>query len=126
MPTKKKKDERKRIRAEIEGSSVSRYRLAQETGIEESALSRFMSASGGCRWKALDRLFEYFDLEITPTRRKRSGATAGTCHKILNERRAMRVSGKRYNGRDGATKLSPSGTSKSKTTTENPSASPGH
>jgi transcriptional regulator with XRE-family HTH domain len=71
MPTKKKKMS-ERIRAEIESCSVSRYRLAQETGIEESALSRFMSGKRGLSMEALDTLFEYFDLEITPTRHKRT------------------------------------------------------
>ena len=69
MPTEKQKMS-ERIRAEIEGSPVSRYRLAQETGIEESALSRFMSGNRGLSMEALDALFEYFDLDVVRRGRK--------------------------------------------------------
>ena len=70
MPTKKKMSER--IRDEIASCSVSRYAIAQATGIEESALSRFMAGKRGLSMEALDALFEYFNLEITPSRRQRS------------------------------------------------------
>lgn len=60
------------IRAEIERSDATRYHIAKATGIEQSALSRFMSGERGLSMEALDALFEYFDLEIVPRRRKRS------------------------------------------------------
>ena len=69
MPTKKTTMS-ERIRAEIERCTVSRYRLAQETDIEESALSRFMSGQRGLSMEALDALFEFFDLDVVPRGRK--------------------------------------------------------
>lgn len=44
---------------------VSRFEISRQTGIEESALSRFMTGERGLSMKALDALFEYFGLEIT-------------------------------------------------------------
>jgi len=34
------------IRAAIRRSGITRYRLAQESGVDEASLSRFMSGSG--------------------------------------------------------------------------------
>lgn len=69
MPTKKQKMSN-RLRAEIEGSKLSRYRIAKDTGIEESALSRFMSGERGLSMEALDALFEYFNLDVVRRGRK--------------------------------------------------------
>lgn len=60
-----------RIRAEISHSAVSRYRIAQDTGIEESTLSRFISGERGLSMEALDTLFEYFGLDVVRRGRKR-------------------------------------------------------
>jgi len=38
------------IRRAIEQSAVSRYRIAQETGVAESTLCRFMDARADCLW----------------------------------------------------------------------------
>jgi transcriptional regulator with XRE-family HTH domain len=62
MPTKQTVSER--IRQAIETADVTRYRIAQETGIEESALSRFMSRERGLSMEALDALAEFFGLEL--------------------------------------------------------------
>ena len=59
-----------RIRAEIERSDVSRYRLWQETGIAESTLSRFVSGERGLSMEALDALFEFFDLDVVSRGRR--------------------------------------------------------
>jgi hypothetical protein len=71
MPTKKAKMS-DRIRVEIERSEFSRYRIAKETGIGESALSRFMAGETGLSMDALDALFQFFELEVVSKRRKRS------------------------------------------------------
>ena len=70
MPTQKQKMSA-RVRMEIESSKLSRYRIAKDTGIEESALSRFMSGERGLSMEALDALFEYFKLDIVRLDRKR-------------------------------------------------------
>jgi transcriptional regulator with XRE-family HTH domain len=61
-----------RIRKAIEAADVTRYRIAQETGIEQSALSRFMTGERGLSQEAIDALAEFFDLELVP-RQKRKG-----------------------------------------------------
>ncbi len=50
------------IRAAIEGSDVSRYRIANDTGIAESTLSRFLSGERGLSMEAIDTLGEYLGL----------------------------------------------------------------
>ena len=52
------------IRTAIETCGVTRYRIAQETGIDEGTVSRFMAGKCGLSMKALDRLAEYLGLEI--------------------------------------------------------------
>lgn len=56
------------IRAAILDSDATRYRICQETGIEQSAMSRFMSGERGLSMEALDTLAEYFKLELVPRR----------------------------------------------------------
>ena len=58
------------IRAAIESSGVSIYRIAAETGIDKSALSRFMSGERGLSTTALDSLGEFLGLEIVVRKRK--------------------------------------------------------
>jgi transcriptional regulator with XRE-family HTH domain len=69
MPTKGRVSDR--IREAIEKADVTRYRIAQETGIEESALSRFMSRERGLSMEALDALAEFFGLELQPTKTRK-------------------------------------------------------
>jgi transcriptional regulator with XRE-family HTH domain len=52
------------IRDAVSSSDVSRYRIALETGIEQSTLSRFMGGTGGMTVETLDKLGEYLGLEI--------------------------------------------------------------
>ena len=60
------------IRDAIEASSQSRYRIAQESGIAESVLSRLMSGERGLSIDALETLADYLGLEIVmrPKRRQ--------------------------------------------------------
>jgi plasmid maintenance system antidote protein VapI len=57
------------LRCLIEDSGISRYRLAKLMGVQQSALSRFMSGERGLSMKALDKLGIVLDLEIGPRRR---------------------------------------------------------
>jgi len=59
-----------RIREAVEAAEVTRYRIAQETGIEESALSRFLSGERGLSMEAIDTLAEYFGLELVLRRKQ--------------------------------------------------------
>ncbi len=52
------------IRDAIEASGKTRYRIAQESGIAESVLSRLMSGERGLSIDGLERLVDYLDLEI--------------------------------------------------------------
>ncbi len=60
------------IRKAIEASGQTRYRIAQETDIAQSQLSRLMSGERGLRIDTVQRLAEYLGLEIIvrPKRRK--------------------------------------------------------
>ena len=61
------------VRQAIDESGLTRYRIAQETGIDESALSKFYNGQRGINTDTLDRLGECLELEITkrkPAKRK--------------------------------------------------------
>ena len=62
------------IRQAIEASPKSRYRIAEETGISESALSRLISGERGLSVESVEKLAEYLELEIVirPKRRKKN------------------------------------------------------
>ena len=53
------------VRAAVDASGMSRYRIAKELGISESTVSRFMNRKGGLTLKLLDRLAELLGLHIT-------------------------------------------------------------
>lgn len=63
------------IRDAIEASGKTRYRIAQESGIAQSVLSRLMSGERGLSIEALETLADYLGLEIImrPKRRRRKG-----------------------------------------------------
>ena len=63
------------IRDAIDASGKTRYRIAQDSGIAESMLSRLMSGERGLSIDALERLTAYLDLEILvrPKKGSRSG-----------------------------------------------------
>ncbi len=71
MPKKQTIPMSERLKAAIEASGVSRYRIAQDTEIAESALSRFMSGERGLSMEALDRLLEYLNLEVVERKKRR-------------------------------------------------------
>lgn len=52
------------LKAAITASEKSRYRIAQETGIAESVLSRLMSGERGLSIETAETLAKYLGLEI--------------------------------------------------------------
>jgi transcriptional regulator with XRE-family HTH domain len=54
------------LRAAIEKSGLTRYRIAKETGIPESNLRRFIQGEMSVRLDNADRLAAYFGLRLTP------------------------------------------------------------
>jgi hypothetical protein len=53
------------LRQIIDDCGVTRYRIAQETGISETALALFYNGQRGLSMKALNALGEYLQLTIT-------------------------------------------------------------
>lgn len=64
MPKKQSKSMSERLKDSIIKSGFTRYRIGIDTGIEASALSRFISGERGLSMKAIDRLLEYLGLEV--------------------------------------------------------------
>jgi transcriptional regulator with XRE-family HTH domain len=58
------------LKAAIEQSGVSRYRIAQDTGILETSLSRFMRGETSLRLDKADVLAEYLGLELVKRKAK--------------------------------------------------------
>ncbi len=59
------------IRRAIDGCGKTRYRLAQETGIDESLLSRFMRGKCNLSLKLVDKLAQNIGFSVqVPTKRK--------------------------------------------------------
>lgn len=54
------------LRAAIEGSGLTRYRIAKETGIPEGNLGRFLRGEMSIRLDKADRLAAYLGLRLTP------------------------------------------------------------
>lgn len=61
------------MRQAIDDSGLTRYRISQDTGIDESSLAKFYNGKRGLSLENLDRLFEYLGLRIvtdrTPTKK---------------------------------------------------------
>ena len=53
------------LRQAIDDSGLTRYRIAQETGISETALALFYNKQRGLSMKALNALGEFLQLKIT-------------------------------------------------------------
>jgi transcriptional regulator with XRE-family HTH domain len=52
------------LRQSILNADISRYRIAQETGLSESALSRFVNGVAGLSLESIDKIGECLDLQI--------------------------------------------------------------
>ena len=57
------------IRKQIRKSKKSRYRISQDTGIDEAALSRIMNG-GSCKVETADILFKYFGIELVQKKQR--------------------------------------------------------
>ena len=57
------------LKTAIEESGVSRYRIAQDTGILETSLSRFMRGETSLRLDKADVLAAYLGLELVRKRK---------------------------------------------------------
>jgi len=57
------------LRQAIDDSGLTRYRIAKETGISESALAQFYNGHRGLSMEALNALGEFLQLKITLGRR---------------------------------------------------------
>jgi transcriptional regulator with XRE-family HTH domain len=58
------------LRKVILNADKSRYRIAQETGLSEAALSRFVNGVCGLSLDSIDKVGECLGLEITTGKRK--------------------------------------------------------
>jgi predicted XRE-type DNA-binding protein len=52
------------LREAIDGSELSRYRIAKDAGVAQSTISQFMNGKRSLSLKAVDRIAELLDLEI--------------------------------------------------------------
>lgn len=52
------------LRERIEHGDVSRYRIAQDTGIDQAALSRFIHGQTGLNFTTVETLADYLGLEV--------------------------------------------------------------
>ena len=66
--TKKMTDQ---IRQAIDDSGLTRYRIAQDTGIDESTLAKFYHGTRGLSLDNLDLLFGFLNLQIVRERKPR-------------------------------------------------------
>lgn len=57
------------LKAAIEESGLTRYRIAKDTGIDETALMRFMRGEQSIRLDKADALAEYLGLELVRKRK---------------------------------------------------------
>ena len=53
------------IRAAVDASGLSRYRICQEIGLNQGAMSRFMSGKGGLSLAVVDKLADLLGLRVT-------------------------------------------------------------
>jgi transcriptional regulator with XRE-family HTH domain len=59
------------LKAAIEQSGMTRYKLAQAAGVEESTLSRFVNGKRSLSLESASRLAEVLNLELKPRRKAR-------------------------------------------------------
>lgn len=71
LEKKSKKSEAKllfseQLRAAIEASELTQYRIAKESGIARSSLSQFMTGKRSMSLANIDAIIEVLDLKLTP------------------------------------------------------------
>lgn len=65
------------IRRAIEANDASRYRIAKDTGIAQSQLSRLVSGERGLDVDTIERLADYLGLQITIGPKTKAKTTKG-------------------------------------------------
>jgi predicted XRE-type DNA-binding protein len=65
------------LRAAIKESAVSRYRIAEATGISQSTLSLFCAGKRGLSMTAIDRLVDFLGWKVTSPKRAKTGGKHG-------------------------------------------------
>lgn len=60
------------IRAAIDASGLSRYRICQEIELDQATMSKFMAGRSGLALPTLDRLAELLDLRLVVGNKTRS------------------------------------------------------
>jgi transcriptional regulator with XRE-family HTH domain len=73
MARKRTKKLTDQIRQAIDDSGITRYRIAQDTGIDESTLAKFYNGKRGLSLENLDLLCSYLDLRIVVDRQTKKG-----------------------------------------------------
>jgi len=66
------------LRTEIERAPMTRYRIAKETGVPASQLSRFVNRQGGLSLESIDKVCELLGVRLTTDRPKRQPAAKRT------------------------------------------------
>lgn len=66
MPGRKRFSDQ--IRAAVNDSGLSRYRICKEITLSQPSMHRFMEQGGGLDFKTLDRLAEALDLRVVAGR----------------------------------------------------------
>ena len=61
------------LRAAIDASGMSRYRVAKEIGLDQSTLSRFMSGKAGLALDTVDKLGDFLALNLVMTKKPAKG-----------------------------------------------------
>lgn len=57
------------VRKAITDSGETQYRICQNTGLDKTAIFRFMTGERGLSMKALDTVAEYLELSIVSSRK---------------------------------------------------------
>lgn len=73
MAKKRSKSMTDQLRQAIDDSGLTRYRIAKETGVSESALAHFYNGHRGLSMDALNALGEFLQLKITLGRKPEKG-----------------------------------------------------
>lgn len=69
MATKRTEKLTDQLRQAIDDCGLTRYEIAKQTGIDESALAKFYNGQRGVSMKALNALGEFLELKIVMGRK---------------------------------------------------------
>ena len=69
MAKRRSKKMTDQVRQGIDDSGLTRYRIAKDTGIDESSLAKFYNGLRGLSLDNMDQLCEYLDLRIVKDRK---------------------------------------------------------